>query len=354
MFRRARACVSWARASLKSVQRVLGQIRGTGVGFVLLIVMLVLLGAFGVSDSSYGKVEAGPVVRLSGAVTGSAVDATEASTQRVGWFAMTTVQARTLSWGEVIVETVLRHEVSPIDAQQRAVVGAQMDASKHLAAAVALEIVGYTYESDPGAYVAAVAPGSPAAAAGLLPGTVIVSVDGKPVTTPADVATAIRANASVALTVRTNPMMDRSTQVVRVYPVEGRIGVDLLPASAVALSTALDLATVGVGGPSAGLMMTLAYLDALLPGDLTAGRAVAGTGTMSTQRTVGPVAGATLKVQAAIQAEMDVFFVPKAHGTEVRAVAQGRITVVEVETLADAVEYLCGLGADDAVCNNGG
>ena len=54
-----------------------------------------------------------------------------------------------------------------------------------------------------------------------------------------------------------------------------------------------------VGGPSAGLMFTLAVYNAVTPTDITGGRKIAGTGTISLDGTVGPIGGVEQKVAAA-------------------------------------------------------
>src|SRR5699024_5760647 len=54
-----------------------------------------------------------------------------------------------------------------------------------------------------------------------------------------------------------------------------------------------------VGGPSAGLMFSLAIYDRITPGALTGGMSVAGTGTISGLGHVGPISGIRQKMYAA-------------------------------------------------------
>jgi hypothetical protein len=63
-------------------------------------------------------------------------------------------------------------------------------------------------------------------------------------------------------------------------------------------------------GPSAGLMFTLAYIDALTPGRLVGNLRVAGTGAIGPDGVVIPVSGAEIKVAAAILTRPDVIFTP--------------------------------------------
>ena len=55
--------------------------------------------------------------------------------------------------------------------------------------------------------------------------------------------------------------------------------------------------TAGIGGPSAGLAMTLAILDDLTPGDLTGGKRVAVTGTIDPSGNVGEIGGIEQKAR---------------------------------------------------------
>lgn len=66
----------------------------------------------------------------------------------------------------------------------------------------------------------------------------------------------------------------------------------------------------GVGGPSAGLMFTLAIYDQVSGQDLKAGRKIAGTGTIEKDGSVGDIGGAYLKVKSAADSGADIFFVP--------------------------------------------
>ena len=61
----------------------------------------------------------------------------------------------------------------------------------------------------------------------------------------------------------------------------------------------INLDTSDVSGPSAGLAMTLAIIDALTPGDLTGGKRVAVTGTIDPDGNVGEIGGLPQKAVAA-------------------------------------------------------
>ena len=81
------------------------------------------------------------------------------------------------------------------------------------------------------------------------------------------------------------------------------IGVD----SAVKVSVNLGQ---DVGGPSAGLMFSLGIYDKLTPQNITGGRFIAGTGTISPEGEVGPIGGIQQKMVAAKDAGATVFLSP--------------------------------------------
>ena len=68
--------------------------------------------------------------------------------------------------------------------------------------------------------------------------------------------------------------------------------------------------TSDIGGPSAGLAMTLGIMDKLTSGRLTGNRIVAATGTMDQYGNIGDVGGVAEKTVAVERAGATVFFVP--------------------------------------------
>ncbi|WP_028982932.1 SepM family pheromone-processing serine protease [Sporolactobacillus terrae] len=100
-----------------------------------------------------------------------------------------------------------------------------------------------------------------------------------------------------------------------------------------------------IGGPSAGLMMTLEVYDQLVPENLARGRDIAGTGTISLNGQVGPIGGIAEKVVGASRSGADIFFAPAAdHEYETaRKTAKDihtRMKIVKVATFKEAIEYL--------------
>ncbi|AOT59117.1 MULTISPECIES: S16 family serine protease [Streptomyces] len=103
-----------------------------------------------------------------------------------------------------------------------------------------------------------------------------------------------------------------------------------------------------VGGPSAGLLFSLGIVDKLAGdgegGDLTGGKVVAGTGTITPDGAVGAVGGVSLKTQAAARDGATVFLVPKAECDDARAARPEGLRLIPVTTLKDAVASLKALG----------
>lgn len=108
------------------------------------------------------------------------------------------------------------------------------------------------------------------------------------------------------------------------------------------IDVALKLADVG--GPSAGLFFSLGIVDKLdgdgSGGDLTGGRTVAGTGTISADGKVGAVGGVALKTQAAARDGATVFLVPKAECADAQTDRPKGLRLIPVTTLNGAVDSL--------------
>ncbi len=97
-----------------------------------------------------------------------------------------------------------------------------------------------------------------------------------------------------------------------------------------------------IGGPSAGLMVALAIFDLVSDENLTAGRNIAGTGTLDGEGNVGRIGGIREKTFAAIEDGVELLLVPASQATESREAAAGRLRVVGVMTFDDALATLRG------------
>ncbi|TXS41746.1 S16 family serine protease [Streptomyces sp. t39] len=106
----------------------------------------------------------------------------------------------------------------------------------------------------------------------------------------------------------------------------------------------VSLHLADVGGPSAGLLFALGIVDKLdgdgSGGDLTGGRTIAGTGTITPEGEVGPVGGVSLKTQAAKRDGATVFLVPEAECADAQAELPEGLRLIPVTTLEGTVESL--------------
>jgi Lon-like protease len=231
---------------------------------------------------------------------------------------------------------------------------ALMDESKHLAPAVALEHLGYDVITDNGAQVARVVDDSPARGV-LNPGDTILAVDGAPVSTS---QAAVQALASrkpgdpVHLRLAASDTVpERDVDVILgAHPdTAGRpfLGVELRTRVRFApFPFKIDLSSGDVGGPSGGLAYTLEIIDVLTPGELTGGHKVAATGEILPDGRVGMIGGVAHKARAVERAGYDVFVVPSSNLAEAKKAVNGKLRVVGVDDVDDALGALASLGGN--------
>lgn len=124
------------------------------------------------------------------------------------------------------------------------------------------------------------------------------------------------------------------------------VGVYLAPRYELPYEVSIDAGNVG--GPSAGLMFSLAVYDEITPGALTGGRSIAGTGTISSTGQVGGIGGITQKMYAADRAGASLFLAPEGNCAEVVGSAPDDLTVAAVGTFEEALDAVeRAAGADD-------
>lgn len=128
-------------------------------------------------------------------------------------------------------------------------------------------------------------------------------------------------------------------------PTRSRIGVTLQDEPPFKVSIRLGQ---NIGGPSAGLMFSLAIYDKLTPGSLTGGRFIAGTGTITQTGAVGEIGGIQQKISGAYAAGARYFLVPAANCAEAAASSlAGDVELIKVDTLDHAVDALKALASGD-------
>jgi PDZ domain-containing protein len=319
-----------------------------------LIAVLLLMGAAVVVPLPYYLEEPGDALGLGdrlkiGAPTATPVD---------GAFLFTTV---TLQPGTLaqLVAAWLDPETTVIDADQVIPPGQSeaayfahqqlvFEQTARRAAAVGLREAGFEIGPErfggEGALVAGVVSGS-AADGALLPGDVILAVDGRGIRTDGELREAI-VGRRLRLTVR---RAGRLIQVeVQPAPISGQsdrpvLGIDVATfKERIDLPVPFEVDSQGIGGPSAGLMIALAVYDIVDPIDLAGGRRIAGTGTIDLDGTIGEISGIEQKVRAAQRRGADVFLAPAEQLTDAQRglLAGSRLQVIGVTTFDEALVAL--------------
>jgi PDZ domain-containing protein len=110
------------------------------------------------------------------------------------------------------------------------------------------------------------------------------------------------------------------------------------------LPGSVSIDTADIGGPSAGLAMTLSLINVLSGGSLTGHHAVAATGTIDVKGDVGDVGGVAEKTVAVQHAGASYFIVPQVEVSTARAAASPGLKILGVTTLAQALRDLRSLG----------
>jgi len=218
---------------------------------------------------------------------------------------------------------------------------AEMADSQQEAIAVALRGLGQTVPEV--VTVKELSKDSPASGV-LRAGDVLVSIDGTAVSTPDEVRAAVRAHKSGDSAVF-NVRRDGKEQVVTVKTADsqGHTVVGIFLKASFDFPIKVSINAGHVGGPSAGMMFSLAVYDKLTPGGLTGGVTIAGTGTIDSVGTVGPIGGIQQKLAGARRGGATWFLAPAGNCDEVVGHIPDGLQVVKVATFTqarDAVEAI--------------
>lgn len=188
--------------------------------------------------------------------------------------------------------------------------------------------------------VAAVSTDAPATGK-LEPGDVIVAVNGIAITDTKQVSAMIQAEpigTTFTFTVERDGKKQDVQVVSAVHPEDKKtpyvgigVGVVLKPDFDVKFN--VD----GVGGPSAGLMLTMGLIDKLTPENLADGKVIAGTGTITPDGNVGTIGGIRQKLAGASAAGAKLFLVPAGNCKEAQGHIPDGLTATPVKTLTDGM-----------------
>ena len=96
-------------------------------------------------------------------------------------------------------------------------------------------------------------------------------------------------------------------------------------------------------GASGGLMLTLTIYNAISGEDIIKGRNISGTGTISSDGTIGEIDGVNYKIMGAAKNNMDIAFVPSGNYEEAIKTKEKYnydIEIIKIDTFDEAIEYL--------------
>ena len=230
-----------------------------------------------------------------------------------------------------------------------------MAGSKLNAVEVAYKKAGYPVEYQyKGVYVVQVVPDMPAEGK-LQSGDRIIKVDGQKFTSSEGFIEYVgkkKASDQIVLTVNRkekSKTVKITVQPFKEDPKKVGIGISLVDDKEIIVNPKVTVKTDEIGGPSAGLMFSLEIYDQLMEEDFTKGYKIAGTGTIDSEGTVGPIGGIDQKIVAADKAEAEIFFAPNEKGNKdsnynlaVKTAREidSKIKIVPVDVIDDAINYL--------------
>ena len=317
------------------------------------VVLLVLFGLLGTTlpvpyvaqvpgptYNTLGDIDGSPIISVTGRDPNEVSGNLNLTTVGVSRGGLSLVQA-VRGWFDDEVAVVPEDSVYPPDRTQEETRQANRQAfltSEQAAESAALGHLGYPVK----VVVQEVPKGSPSASE-LAVGDSIDAVDGTPTPdsdTLTSVLTGIPGGTEVSVS-KTHLGTTSTVQITTKAATDRKgslLGVSVLEQPSAPFDVSIDVKDVG--GPSAGLMLTLGILDLVGDQDLTGGKKVAGTGTIDATGTVGPIGGITLKMVAAKDIGAQLFLVPADNCKEAAGVADPGFPLAKVASLDDALKAL--------------
>jgi PDZ domain-containing protein len=218
----------------------------------------------------------------------------------------------------------------------------EMVTSQDAAAAAALRELGF--DVSPVIEVTAVTEDSPAVGK-LKVRDVLLKVGGTPVKSSQDILDAVTGaeqGEAIEFEVRRGGVdgkIVRTSIAPRLIDGDKRVGIRLGTGFELPFDVSVNIDD-SIGGPSAGLMFSLAIYDTLTPGSLTRGQAVAGTGTIDEKGRVGPIGGIQQKIVGAREAGAQLFLVPPDNCADALQSDNGSMRLVKAVTMHAAAQAI--------------
>jgi len=221
-----------------------------------------------------------------------------------------------------------------------------MEESKLQAQAVAFRQAGYQVEvSGEGAEIVEVMENG-SAYNNLKKGDLITAVDGKKVEMAADAVNIIK-NRNIGdvveiTVIREGEELKFDLETLELEGNEGNPSIGVLISSKgldYKIPGEVNFETENIIGPSAGSVFSMEIYNQLIPDDITGGRRIAGTGTISLDGEIGRIDGVKYKIMAAKEAGVDLFIVPEDNYQEASEYAAD-LELLKVNNITDIIEYL--------------
>jgi Lon-like protease len=320
------------------------------VGVVLLLVAGVLGAALpvpyvaqvpGPTFNTLGEIDGDPVISVRGRdrneVSGN-LNLTTVGVSRAGLSLVEAVRG----WFDDEISVVPEESVYPPDQTEEEIEQANRQAfltSEESAEAAALGELGY-----PVKVVVRGLSGDESPSDGLLEeGDAIESVAGRPTPDSATLTTVLGGiEPGTDVEVGFTRLGEPGTATLTTAAADGRAGsvLGVLVTEQPSAPFDVDIDVADVGGPSAGLMLTLGILDLVGDTDLTEGAVVAGSGTIDARGAVGPIGGIQLKMVAAQEIGAELFLVPADNCADALGSPATGLTLARVGTLDEALTAL--------------
>jgi PDZ domain-containing protein len=329
------------------------------------VVLLVLFGVLGTTwpvpyvaqvpgptFNTLGNIDGEPIISVEGRDRNDVDGNLNLTTVGVSRGGLSLVQA-VRGWFDDEVSVVPEEAVYPPDKSEEDTRRANRQAflsSEQAAQTVALGRLGYPVK----VVVQGLAKDSPSEGA-LEEGDALEAVDGVPTPDTDSLNEVLRSiPGGSTVTVSYTRLGEPGTATVTTKSAEGHagslLGITILEQPAAPFD--VDIQVEDVGGPSAGLMLTLGILDLVGDDDLTGGAVIAGTGTIDADGNVGPIGGIPLKMVAARDIGAELFLVPDDNCAEAAAAPDPGFPLARVATVDDALKALADFraGRTPAAC----
>lgn len=172
-------------------------------------------------------------------------------------------------------------------------------------------------------------------------GDVIRKVDGKSVSTSAQIVELVRSKSpgeSISMEVERNGVIRTVPNVELIKNDAGAaIGLFLVVDFDSPIDISIDIKNTG--GPSAGMIFTLGIIEKMTEEDLLRGRKIAGSGSIDISGRIGAIGGIENKLIGARRSGATFFLAPRNNCDDIAHIPEG-LQVIPVSTLAEAVEVL--------------